>query len=93
MIHVLQLLAELVVFLAAVLILLDYGPVDVHLLAAASCGAFFLLVIRGVIVISTITFRRFRRWWTEPPGQMWKRNGSLTWVDAPEDKEDQPRSF
>lgn len=88
MIHVLQLLTELIIFLAALLILLDYGPVDVHLLASAMCGGLFLVAIRGVVVIGTVGIRlvlglalvpqgvqgRVRRWWT-PPGQLWKEGG------------------
>lgn len=88
MIHVLQWLIELLIVLSMVVILLDYGPVDVHLVAAGGCGAIFLLVVQVVIAISTLTVRRVRRWWTEPPGQFWKRGGSWMWVDAPraEDK-------
>lgn len=74
----------IILALAALLILLENGPVDVHLLAAASCGALFLVAIRGVVVISTMSIGRVRRWWTEPPGQMWKRNSNWTFVESVE---------
>ncbi len=93
MIHVLQLLAELVIVLAMLVLLLDYGPVDVHLVAAAGCGAIFLIAVQIALMLATAATRRLRRWWTEPPGQYWKQNSSWIWGDASEDKEDQPRSF